>query len=105
MMITAALVRPTRCSRSARASARFACSRSALLGSGGFLAHGGGGTRGPRPLRRVNGRHFGTGRLILVDGEWALRIETLDDDGEAGDEPDAVEQASNPVQDDDAVGD
>jgi len=53
----------------------------------------------------VNGRHFGSGRLILVDGEWALRIETLDDDGEAGDEPDAVEQASNPVQDDDAVGD
>ena len=28
----------------------------------------------------VNGRHFGTGRLILVDGEWALRVETLDDD-------------------------
>src|SRR6516225_3678922 len=59
MMITAALVRPTRCSRSARAPARFSRSRSALLGFGGFLAHGGGGTRGPRPLRRVNGRHFG----------------------------------------------
>ena len=28
----------------------------------------------------VNGRHFGTGRLILVDGEWALRVESLDDD-------------------------
>ena len=28
----------------------------------------------------VNGRHLGTGRLILVDGEWALRIETLDVD-------------------------
>jgi len=27
----------------------------------------------------VNGRHFGTGRLILVDGEWALRVETLDE--------------------------
>jgi flagellar motor switch protein FliN len=27
----------------------------------------------------VNGRHFGTGRLILVDGEWAIRVETLDD--------------------------
>jgi flagellar motor switch protein FliN/FliY len=27
----------------------------------------------------VNGRHFGTGRLILVDGEWALRVESLDD--------------------------
>jgi flagellar motor switch/type III secretory pathway protein FliN len=26
----------------------------------------------------VNGRHFGTGRLVLVDGEWALRVETLD---------------------------
>src|SRR3984957_13418523 len=59
MMITAALVRPARCSRAARASARFSCSRSALLGFGGFLAHGGGGTRGPRPLRPLNGRHFG----------------------------------------------
>jgi flagellar motor switch protein FliN/FliY len=50
----------------------------------------------------VNGRHFGTGRLILVDGEWALRVESLDDDGEVdedGDEPDAVEQASNHGQD------
>jgi flagellar motor switch protein FliN/FliY len=28
----------------------------------------------------VNGRHFGTGRLILVDGEWALRVESLDDE-------------------------
>ena len=27
----------------------------------------------------VNGRHFGTGRLILVEGEWALRIESVDD--------------------------
>ena len=26
----------------------------------------------------VNGRHFGTGRLVLVEGEWALRVETLD---------------------------
>ena len=26
----------------------------------------------------VNGRHFGTGRLVLVDGEWALRVESLD---------------------------
>jgi flagellar motor switch protein FliN/FliY len=42
----------------------------------------------------VNGRHFGTGRLILVDGEWALRVESLDD--EAGDDEAAepVEQAS-----------
>jgi flagellar motor switch/type III secretory pathway protein FliN len=53
----------------------------------------------------VNGRHYGTGRLILVDGEWALRIETLDHDGEDGEEPDAVEQASNPAQDDYPVGD
>ena len=28
----------------------------------------------------VNGRHFGTGRLVLVDGEWALRVETLTED-------------------------
>jgi flagellar motor switch protein FliN/FliY len=28
----------------------------------------------------VNGRHFGTGRLVLVDGEWAFRVETLDED-------------------------
>jgi flagellar motor switch protein FliN/FliY len=33
----------------------------------------------------VNGSHFGTGRLILADGEWALQLETLD-----------VEQASMP---------
>lgn len=25
----------------------------------------------------VNGRWLGTGRLVLVDGEWALRIEWL----------------------------
>jgi flagellar motor switch protein FliM len=58
----------------------------------------------------VNGRHFGTGRLILVDGEWALRIESLDDeatddeatDDEANDDPadpaDALEQTSSPDQ-------
>ena len=40
----------------------------------------------------VNGRHFGTGRVILVDGEWAVRIETLDD------RPDAVEQPSSDGQ-------
>jgi flagellar motor switch protein FliN len=48
----------------------------------------------------VNGRHFGTGRLILVDGEWALRIETLNDSGVSGDEPDPLEQPSNRGQDD-----
>ena len=31
----------------------------------------------------VNGRHFGTGRLVLVDGEWALRVETLTEDLDA----------------------
>jgi flagellar motor switch protein FliN len=41
----------------------------------------------------VNGRHFGTGRLVLVDGEWALRVETLTGDGH----PD-LEQASNADQ-------
>src|SRR5262249_43436719 len=45
------------CSRSARASARLACSRSALLGFGG--GPGGGGRRRPLPGRRVKGRHFG----------------------------------------------
>lgn len=37
----------------------------------------------------VNGRHFGTGRLVLVEGEWALRVETLDAD---------VEHLSSPAQ-------
>ena len=41
----------------------------------------------------VNGRHFGTGRLVLVDGEWALRIETLDESDAPG-----VEQMSSEVQ-------
>jgi hypothetical protein len=57
MTITPALVRPARCSRSARASVRFSCSRSALLGRRG--GPGGGGTRGPRIHRPLNGRHFG----------------------------------------------
>jgi flagellar motor switch protein FliN/FliY len=47
----------------------------------------------------VNGRHFGTGRLILVDGEWALRVESIDDEDEDsgdrdGSEQDAVEHVS-----------
>jgi hypothetical protein len=41
----------------------------------------------------VNGRHFGTGRLILVDGEWALRVESLDDGGPDQDDPDAEAEA------------
>jgi flagellar motor switch protein FliN len=43
----------------------------------------------------VNGRLFGTGRLVLVDGEWALRVESLiEDEGEHAD----VEQPSGAVQ-------
>jgi flagellar motor switch protein FliN/FliY len=41
----------------------------------------------------VNGRHFGTGRLVLVDGEWAFRVETLDEDAGAN-----VEQVSSDDQ-------
>jgi flagellar motor switch protein FliN len=26
----------------------------------------------------VNGNRFGTGRLLLVDGEWAVRIESIE---------------------------
>lgn len=40
----------------------------------------------------VNGRHFGTGRLVLVDGEWALKVETLDEAAVPGA---GVEQPSN----------
>ena len=25
----------------------------------------------------VNGFHYGTGRVVLVDGEWAVRLETV----------------------------
>jgi flagellar motor switch protein FliN/FliY len=25
----------------------------------------------------VNGLHYGTGRLVAVDGEWAVRLETI----------------------------
>jgi flagellar motor switch protein FliN len=52
----------------------------------------------------VNGRHFGTGRLVLVEGEWALRVETLDADaggrdGATGASGDAgVEHSSSPTQ-------
>jgi flagellar motor switch protein FliN/FliY len=42
----------------------------------------------------VNGRHFGTGKLVLVDGEWALRVETLTEDLGA-----EVEQVSSAGQD------
>ena len=48
----------------------------------------------------VNGRLFGTGRLVLVEGEWALRVESLveDEDDAPADDAD-VEQASDAVQD------
>lgn len=46
----------------------------------------------------VNGRHFGTGRLILVDGEWAVRVESLDEDP-------ALEQPSSPDQQPDEAAD
>jgi flagellar motor switch protein FliN/FliY len=45
----------------------------------------------------VNGTHFGSGRLIMVEGEWALQLEAVDtllleaSAGLAG-----VEQASSP---------
>jgi flagellar motor switch protein FliN len=42
----------------------------------------------------VNGRHFGTGRLVLVDGEWALKVETLTDQLDL-----EVEQLSSTDQD------
>jgi flagellar motor switch protein FliN/FliY len=41
----------------------------------------------------VNGRHYGTGRLVLVDGEWALRVESLDEGA-----MEAVEQSSSADQ-------
>jgi hypothetical protein len=48
----------------------------------------------------VNGRHFGTGRVILVDGEWALRVETLDDDGYLIDDAvdDAIHDGEEPIE-------
>ena len=52
----------------------------------------------------VNGRHFGTGRLILVDGEWALRVETLTADADA-DADAEVEQTSSAGQDPDDAAD
>ena len=60
----------------------------------------------------VNGRHFGTGKLILVDGEWALRVESIierhehdeHDEDDEHDEPDEgedqVEHLSSADQDD-----
>src|SRR3954463_9446024 len=53
----------------------------------------------------VNGRYFGTGRLVLVDGEWALRVETLTEDGDAdlvqapGEGKDPAEAADYPGRD------
>ncbi len=47
----------------------------------------------------VNGLHFGTGRLHLIDGEWALKLDQVDSeqgDGTAGAGAQTdVEQASS----------
>lgn len=48
----------------------------------------------------VNGRHYGTGRLVLVDGEWAFRVETLDEPMDAD-----VEQVSSDGQQPDEAAD
>ena len=42
----------------------------------------------------VNGRHLGTGRILLVEGEWAVRVETLDDQDYAA----GIEQVSSDGQ-------
>lgn len=39
----------------------------------------------------VNGRRLGSGRLVLVEGEWALQIEWLAGDGDAHDVAPAAE--------------
>ena len=41
----------------------------------------------------VNGTHFGTGRLIMVEGEWALQLESVDA------LPEGVEHVSTPSSD------
>jgi flagellar motor switch protein FliN/FliY len=40
----------------------------------------------------VNGLHYGTGRLLVADGEWALRIEQLNPN------PAVVEQPSKTAE-------
>jgi flagellar motor switch protein FliN/FliY len=47
----------------------------------------------------VNGRHFGTGRLILVDGEWALRVESLVDDDTGIEQPSTRDQQPDAAAD------
>lgn len=45
----------------------------------------------------VNGLHFGTGRLLVVDGEWALKVDHVDADPDAAAAAgDRVEQPSSP---------
>ena len=46
--------------------------------------------RTPEDLTKiyVNGALFGHGRLILVDGEWAIRLESIE-------HPDGIEQTSS----------
>jgi flagellar motor switch/type III secretory pathway protein FliN len=54
----------------------------------------------------VNGRHFGTGRLILVDGEWALRVESLDEHDSAAEQAAGdIEHSSKTDQGDSAPSD
>ena len=44
----------------------------------------------------VNGFHFGTGHLHVVEGEWALKLEHVDAEHDAGgDHGGHVEQASS----------
>jgi flagellar motor switch protein FliN len=59
----------------------------------------------------ANGRLVGKGRLVLADGEWALRLEEIDfrrgsqrPEG-AGDGGQSVEQPSNPPSDSSAPDD
>lgn len=43
----------------------------------------------------VNGLHFGVGRLHVVDGEWALKLEHVDAEDGADGAARGVEQASS----------
>ena len=47
----------------------------------------------------VNGRYFGAGRLLLVDGEWAIRIESIEPHTitDSRDEPPGAYQAATPT--------
>jgi flagellar motor switch protein FliN len=51
----------------------------------------------------VNGRHYGTGRLVLVDGEWAFHVETLDDPQDETEGADVEHVSSDGQQPDEAA--